>query len=54
MATAAIPRVVIVRSLNAVAIVRRRMPMSASDIVSNLALLDALLAKEKEIETFQA
>jgi hypothetical protein len=28
--------------------------MRASDIVSNLALLDALLAKEKEIETFQA
>jgi len=30
------------------------LPMSASNIVSNLALLDALLAKEKEIETFQA
>ena len=43
MATAAIPRVVIVRSLNAVAIVRRRIALSASDIVSN-----------KEIETFQA
>ena len=30
------------------------LPISASDIVSNLALLDVLLAKEKEIETFQA
>ena len=28
--------------------------MSASDIVSNLALLDALLAKDTEIEKFQA